>query len=70
VPELVDPSGVTEVLIAGAFWAGVALVGYWAWTQLRMAHSQRLTTRTTGDRHEAAATVDQAPTGAGSRSTR
>ena len=64
------PSGASEVLIAIAFWAGVAVTGVWAWTRYRAARVSALTAAS-GDRQQAGATEDEAPrAGARSGSTR
>jgi len=64
------PSGAGEVLIAIAFWAGLAATGFWAWTRHRAARISALTTAS-GDRQQAGTTEDEAPhPGARSGSTR
>jgi hypothetical protein len=65
------PSGASEVLIAIAFWTGLAATGFWAWTRHRAARVSALTTATGGDRQQAGTTEDEAPhPGARSGSTR
>jgi len=64
------PSGATEVLIAVAFWAGLAAIGFWARTRHGAARLSALTSAS-GDRQQAGAAEDEAPhAGARSGSTR
>ena len=64
------PSGASEVLIAIAFWAGVAVTGVWALARYRAARVSALTAAR-GDRQQAGTTEDEAPrAGARSGSTR
>lgn len=55
------PSGVGEVLVVGAFWAGVAGAGIWGWRHWRTTRTSPLTAQTDGDRHPAGTGTQDAP---------